>query len=229
MLQRLSETLSDRRQLGAWAGMIGPPLFVAVFALEGWLRSGYNSAGMFVSELSLGPRGWIQMLNFVVFGLLFLIFTQGVAAAFQEGKASRAGPLLLAIIGISFLVSGPFVMDPATTRADQMSWHGALHQLFGALVFSLSPVSCFVFLRRFRVDPNWRSLYGWTLAAGTIIAASVVLQSVGPARPPAAPNAFNEWVGLVQRTALVTYLGWLFTFALHLRKARVPHTRAQKT
>lgn len=199
--------------------MIGPTLFVAIFTLEGWLRSGYEPLRMFVSELALGPRGWIQVVNFVVFGVLFLVFTRGVAAEFQDGKASRVGPILLTIIGISFLASGPFVMDPVATPSDQMSWHGKLHMnVFGALVFSLSPVSCFVFLRRFREDPKWRSLQWWTLAAGTITAAVVIVMSVGPTRPPVAPNAFNEWRGLIQRTFIVTYLSWIFTFALGLRR-----------
>jgi uncharacterized protein DUF998 len=149
----------ERRQLAAWAGMIGPALFAAIFTIEGWLRPDYESLGMFVSELALGARGWIQVVNFIVFGVLFLVFTHGVAAAFPDGKASRVGPILPTIIGISFLASGPFVMDPVTISQDQMSWHGKLHMnLFGALVFSMSPVSCFVFLRRFREDPKWRSL-----------------------------------------------------------------------
>jgi hypothetical protein len=199
--------------------MIGPVLFVAIFTLEGWLRPGYESMRMFVSELALGSRGWIQVVNFVAFGVLFLVFTRGVAAEFQDGKASRAGPILLTIIGISFLASGPLVMDPVATPVDQLSWHGKLHtNLFGALVFSLSPISCFVFLRRFREDLKWRRFQSWTLAAGTITAAAVLLMSIGPTNPPAAPNAFNEWIGLIQRTFIVTYLGWQFTFALGLHR-----------
>ncbi len=62
----------DKKQLAVWAGMIGPVLFAATFTIEGWLRPGYNPNSMFVSELSLGPRGWIQILNFIVFGVLFL-------------------------------------------------------------------------------------------------------------------------------------------------------------
>jgi hypothetical protein len=220
----------DRRQLAARAGMIGPTLFVAIFTLEGWLRPGYHPLGMFVSELALGPRGWIQVVNFVVFGILFLVFARGVDAEFHDGKASRIGPILLTIIGISFLVSGIFVMDPVATPPDQMTLHGKLHVFFGALVFSLSPVSCFVFLRRFHTgdDPKWRSLQWWTLAAGTIIAAAVVLMSVGPTKPPAPPNAFNQCIGLIQRTALVTYLSWQFTFAMRLRK-RSERARRQST
>jgi hypothetical protein len=197
--------------------MIGPALFVATFTLEGWFRPGYEPLGMFVSELALGPRGWIQVVNFVVFGALFLVFARGVTGEFQDGKSSRIGPILLTVIGVSFLLSGPFVMDPISTLADRMSWHGKLHMnVFGALVFSLSPVSCFVFLRRFRMDPKWRSLQCWTLAAGTITAAVVIVMSVGPRQPPAAPNIFNEWRGLIQRTFILTYLSWIFTFAFRL-------------
>ena len=206
----------DKRQRAAWAGMIGSALFVTVFTLEGWLRPGYNPLAMYVSELSLGPRGWIQIVNFIVCGFLFLLFARGVAAEFRQGKASKAGPILLTIIGFSLFVSGPLVMDPASTPRDLMSWHSRLHWLFGALVFSLVPVSCFVFLRRFWNDSQWQSFRWWTLAIATITTAAVIVMSAGPTRPPAAPNAFNAWTGLIQRTILIPYLLWIFAFALRL-------------
>src|SRR5262249_37750539 len=88
----------DSRTLAAWAGMIGPALFVTVFTLEGWLRTGYDPLSMYISELSLGPRGWIQIANFIVLGTLLLLFVRGVADEFREGKASSIGPVLLTII-----------------------------------------------------------------------------------------------------------------------------------
>jgi hypothetical membrane protein len=105
----------NHRDLAGWAGMIGSALFVTVFTIEGWLRPGYDAVATFVSELSLGTRGWIQSGNFLVLGVLFLVFTQGVRAEFRDGKASRAGPILLGIIGMSLFASGIFVTDPATT------------------------------------------------------------------------------------------------------------------
>ena len=215
-MQKTTNFLIDRRQLAAWAGMIGSILFVAIFTLEGWLRSGYNPLGMFVSELSLGPGGWIQIVNFIVFGVLLLVFTWGVVDEFRDEKMSRAGLIILAIIGISFFVSGPFVMDPATTIPNLISWHGRLHSLFGALVFSLSPISCFIFFSRFRNNLKWRSLQWWTLTAGVIIAASVVLMKVGQAKLTGVPDVFGEWIGVIQRIAIITYLSWIFTFALEL-------------
>ena len=209
--------ITDRRVLAGWAGMIGSALFVLVFTMEGWLRPGYDWRSTFISELSIGPRGWIQILNFIILGTLFLVFTWGVAAEFREGKASKAGPLLLAIIGFGFLISGPLVTDLAATPRDQMSLHGIFHGIFGALVFSLAPVSCFVFWRRFREDPNWKHLQGWTLTAGIITTAAVVLLSAAT-KTAVTPNALTPWNGLIQRTVIVPYLIWIFTFAFTLRK-----------
>jgi hypothetical protein len=207
----------NRRQIAAWAGMIGSALFIAIFTLESILRPGYNPLGMYVSELSLGPRGWIQITNFIIYGILFLTFTWGITAEFKIGKASKAGPILLAIIGACLLLSGPFVMDPANTLVESMSLGGTLHQLLGAIVFLLAPISCFVFWRRFRTDPNWRVLQWWTLIATVVIALAVVLLRIG-STPLIDSGGLVEWIGLIQRTALVTYVVWIFTFALVLYK-----------
>ncbi len=210
-------TTPDSRQRAAWAGMIGPLLFGTVFTIEGWLRLGYDPRGMYVSELSLGPRGWIQIVNFVLFGLLLLVFARGMGAEFRNGTASRAGPILLTIVALGYLLSGPFVMDPADTPRAEMSWHGILHGIFGAVVFSLMPVSCFVFWRRFREVPNWRSLQWWTLTVGIVVAAASILQSVATKTLPT-PNVFTPWVGLMQRSAIMPFLAWVFTVALHLSR-----------
>jgi hypothetical protein len=207
----------DRRQLAAWAGMLGPALFVATFTVEGWLRPDYHPASMFVSALSLGSRGGIQVLNFLVFGALLFAFARGVDTRLPDGRSARAGPILLTIIAVSIFASGPLVMDPAGTPLSEMSLHGALHQGFGAVVFSLMPVSCFVFWRRFRADPGWRSFRSWTLAAGIVIVAAVLGLKIAQRPPTKALDALGGLVGLFQRTALVTYAMWVFAFALRQR------------
>ena len=204
---------ADRRQLGAWAGMIGSVLFVVVFTVDGWLRPGYDSLGMYISELSLGAGGWIQRANFAVLGILFLLFARGVAAEFREGTASKAGPVVLTIIGLSLFASGPLVTDP---MANQTSWHGVLHGIFGALVFSLAPVSTIVCLRRFLEDRRWRALQRWTLLASVLIVVSVAAMTLG--QP--ASSIVHPWVGVAQRVALITYLAWIFTFARGLLNDR---------
>jgi hypothetical protein len=178
---------------------------------------------MFVSALSLGPRGWIQVVNFVLVGLSFLALARGLAAQFPTGTASRAAPILFAIIGISLIGSGPLVMDPVGTRSPEMSLHGQAHQLLGARVFSLGPASAIVLFRRFRRDDGWRRMAAWTLFAAVLMMVAVVLLKLATLPPPASPNALTPWVGVIQRVALVTLMAWVTSVGVRmLTRERAP-------
>jgi hypothetical protein len=210
------KTLSiGQRRLAAWAGIIGTALFVAVFSIDGWLRPGYEPLKTYVSALSLGPRGWIQIVNFLLFGALFFVFTRAVAAEFETGKASRGGLILLTIIAVCYFISGPFVMDPTGTPLNQVTIHGTIHGIAGAIVFILMPTSCFVYLRRFRMDQKWQSLQWWTLVLGIISAAGSVLLTLFT-KFPALQNLMIDWLGLIQRTSIVPFMLWIFIFAIKL-------------
>lgn len=201
-----------RLELAAVAGMSGAVLFVSVFTVFGWLYPGYSWTRMFVSELSLGPYGWVQILNFVITGTLVLVFGRGLAAQFSTGAASRAGPVLVQGIGVSLIASGPFTTDPSAMFS-QTSTHGVVHGIFGALVFTFAPLSCFVFYRRFRSDPAWRPLAGWTLAMGVVLTLGVGLLKIS--QQPG--SGLFEWKGLVQRVILITFMTWIFAVAFRLR------------
>jgi hypothetical protein len=201
--------------LAAWAGMVGSALFVTVFTLEGWLRPGYNPLSTFVSALSLGSRGWIQIANFILFGLCVFLFSRGVASEFRTGKASKAGPILLLVISLLYFISGPFVMDPMGTPSLEGSWHGIIHGLAGGIVFILMPVCMFVFLRRFRIDPRWSFLYWWTLVLVVISTAAVLLLTYA-SKVSAEATPFTPWMGLIQRFLIIPFMVWVFIFALGL-------------
>lgn len=219
------KTSQNYQRFPALAGIIGSILFITIFTIEGILRPGYNPVGMYVSELSLGPRGYIQIANFIIYGTLLLIFAWGTRTTFRDGKASKAGPTLLTIIGICLLLSGPFVMDPASTPINQVTTSGITHQLLGAVVFLLMPISCFIFWRRFRRDPDWQNLKWWTLIATIVITSAVVLLRI-VSSPLLATSELVNWVGLIQRAALVPYVVWVFTFAFALyRNTKRPAER----
>ena len=208
------------RKLSAWAGILGPVIFVGVFTVEGGLRNGYDPMKMYISALSLGNRGWIQISNFIVLGLLLFIFTIGLSKEFQTGKASRAGIITFYIISGLFFISGPFVMDPAETPTDQMSVHGLIHGLSGGIVFLLMPIIIFIFLRRFVSDIKWQPFRWWTLILGTIEAVGVIVFTY-LSKIPVEQIAYINLLGLFQRIALIPFMVWVFIFATEiLRKQK---------
>ena len=55
-------------RLALLAGVVGPPLFVATFLIEGATRRGYDPIRLQVSYLSLSDQGWMQIANFCLSG-----------------------------------------------------------------------------------------------------------------------------------------------------------------
>ncbi|MCL2671717.1 MAG: DUF998 domain-containing protein [Clostridiales bacterium] len=195
----------------ALIALLGTILFTLSFTVHGLLRAGYDPWRNYVSELSLGSTGWIQIVSFLLMGLCLGVFAYGVSKAFPSGRVSRAGPALLLTIAACYFVSGIFVTDPAA-MFNQQTVHGILHGIFGALVFALSPVCCFVFWLRFRTDPRWKPLKTWTLAAAVLQVIVVVLMKI--AQP--LDSALHSYAGLIQRCALLTFYAWLVAFAYRL-------------
>ncbi|HEY8870655.1 MAG TPA: DUF998 domain-containing protein, partial [Candidatus Limnocylindrales bacterium] len=48
------------------SGVIGPVLFFVMFLIEGAIRPDYDPMRVFVSQLSLGDQGWLQIATFVI-------------------------------------------------------------------------------------------------------------------------------------------------------------------
>ena len=194
-------------RIASWAGIIGSIVFVVTFTVEGWLREDFNAFKMYISELALGPRGWIQIFNFIIFGVLLLIFTISIIDRFKGVKGSKIGPILLAVIGVNFIISGIFVIDPSSEE----SLHGIIHSISSTLIFLLASISCFIFFHLFHEHPKWQNLSWWTLVVGIVIMTLAVFIEIDG-------TLLNLWPGLIQRIAATIGLLWILTFAIRLRK-----------
>ena len=190
-------------------GIIGGPLFVATFLVEGATRANYDPLRHPVSSLALGDSGWTQTANFVVAGLLTLAFAAGLRRALRPGKGSTLGPLLVGVWAVGLLGAGAFPTDPvsgyppgAPDRLSGHSWHGALHDLFSGPAFVALAAACFVFGRRFAA----RGERGWTLysaVSGLVFAIAFVLSSAGFGQAA----GLVDLAGLLQRVAVVVGFG----------------------
>jgi len=60
-----------------------------------------------------GERGWIQVANLVVTGLMVIAFAVGLRRALATGTGARWAPRLVAAYGVSLVAAGLLRADPA--------------------------------------------------------------------------------------------------------------------
>jgi len=207
------------RPLAALAGTVGPVLFFVVLLVEGAARPGYHPLRDTISELGRGPRGWIQTTNFLVFGILFIVFAQGVKASLEHSRAARLGGALLSLIGLGVLGCGLFRAEPWPPSS--MSPTGLLHLVCAmALIFALLPVATGVMTRAFAANVRWRALVPVT-ALTSFVTLALLVGGLALMSPPGQPARLgNDYAGLIQRVDVAVFLAW--QCAVARRIARTP-------
>jgi hypothetical protein len=192
--------------------VVATPLFVALWALQAFTREGFRPTFHPMSLLSLGEGGWVQILNFVVTGLLIAGGGIGLGRALTRGRLTRWATVLIALMGVGLIVAGVFVTDAgagfpagAPAGAPEMSWHGALHQA-GFLITQLAFVAAAVVLAvRFGRRRQW----GWMTATIAALAAAVLVPALGDPETLAIRLVISAAIelGLVSAIALGALLG----------------------
>jgi hypothetical membrane protein len=193
-------------------GALGPLLFIVVFLVEGATRPGYSAWRHFVSSLSLGQQGWVQIANFLVCGALVVAFAIGLRQVLYPGAASTWGPILLGIFGLCLIGAGIFVTDPLLGYPPGVTstptLHGALHMLLSLIAFIALPAACLVLARRFAGDPVWRGWAAYSIATAILVTVFFIAADVAANAGPNAP------AGLFQRLSIIIGWGWIALVAL---------------
>jgi Protein of unknown function (DUF998) len=166
-----------RRNL-LYCGIVAGPLFIAASLILAFTRTGFDLARHPLSLLSLGSLGWVQIVNFVVSGILYVLGAVGLRAALRQSRGGTWGPLLVGLSGIGLIIAGVFTVDPgagfppgAPAGAPTMSWHGVLHEIGFMLSFVGAIGACAVFARRYAVFGR----RGWMVVALAAPVAALVV------------------------------------------------------
>jgi hypothetical protein len=194
--------------VAALAGMVGPLLFGTVllaltvleydFMLEiGW-HPVTDPADAWPSGLALGPYGSLQVANFVVSGILLMLFAPGLHLRTTNERASRIGPGLLFVAGMAMALMG-FETDPIL-RVGPRTLHGLIHDLAFALFVVAMLGAVFSLWRRFEKDPRWHGHARYTLVTGVLAILFLLLPGV----------AYYLFV--------LTLLGWIEGTAIRLQR-----------
>ena len=165
-------------------GVVAAPLFVALWAVQAWTREGFRPTFHPLSLLSLGDGGWVQIVNFVLTGLLLV----GAGVGLRRSSPGRAGApwtaLLVALMGAGLVIAGVFVTDAgagfpagAPDGAPQLSWHGAVHEVG----FVLTQLAFVVLAVLVAVRSARSRRRGWMIASILALVAAIGVAAAGPA------------------------------------------------
>jgi hypothetical membrane protein len=195
-----AETRSLTRLL-LLCGAVAGPLFILTVLIQDYTRPGFNPRLQGLSLLSLGQWGWVQIVNFVLAGVLNVFYAGGLWRRLHPGRAGTWGPLLIGVYGLGLIAVGVFRTDPANgfppgvPAPTHPSWHGAIHA-FGALITFLAVSAAIaVFARLFLTrKERWWAFY--CLASAVLM---LVIFFVG----------INNAVLFARALRLSTLIGWM--------------------
>lgn len=180
------------------------------------MRNGYSPKREHISDL--GATGTdlaiLQDINFIITGLLILVFAIGMFRLSEFGKGAKTGSGFVAIIGLGFVASGIFSADPSDLQESTSA--GGLHDLFGIVTFLSAFIAMFVMSRSLPRDKYWRALRMPSLVWGIVTFALLVLL-IAP-EPVDNTSDLVSWTGVIQRAFVGVFLLWIVVMALALFK-----------
>lgn len=194
-------------------GVVSGPFFYVVAIAQILTRPGFDIRHHAISVLSLGDRGWIQVANFAITGLLAIACAVGVRRLLRGGRGGTWGPVLIGLYGIGLLTGSIFHPDPGlgfppgapAGMPTTMSGHAAVHMVGFFVAFVAVIAACFV-LRRHFVALGRRKWAVYCVVTGVVTPILIVLGSSIP-----------SLVGVIFALAGAVAFGWVSATALRLR------------
>jgi hypothetical protein len=174
------QSISTRTLLSL--GIAGATIFPLLTAVQAFTREGFRLAAHPLSLLSVGAFGWIQVVNFILSGLLFFLFAVDVRRVLSP--ASFWIPLLFKTYGLLTILGGIFVTDPMLGFPPgtpdglpaTLSWHATAHNLIFFVVFFCIVAIELLFIGRFAKEKK----RGWfTYSLLTALAAPALIVAAG--------------------------------------------------
>lgn len=202
------------------AGIAGPVIFTVVWVVQELFRlEEYSPITEPVSALAAGPNGWVQSVDFALFGVLTLVFAGGLHLGVRRSRAGVVGPAFIGLSGFGLLLAAAF---PLREDAAGVTYDPGGHVIAGTTFFLCSALGLIVVSRRLAHDPRWRGLATYTLVAGSLGVAAYPLMGVFVVPDDA---GLHPYFGLAQRLVV---LGIIFPCWVLLARRLLQVARGQR-
>jgi hypothetical protein len=162
---------------------VAGPLWTAVSLAQAAGREGFDLTRHPLSALSTGSLGWLQIVNFVIAGVLTVIGATGL----RQALTSRWAPRLVLTAGFGQIAAGLLPMDPGggfpagAPDTTTMSWHSIGHMIAGSVTFIALIAACYVLGRHFTRASQHRDAALSYLAGTALLLGNGWAMTGGPA------------------------------------------------
>jgi hypothetical protein len=198
-------------------GVLAGVLYLVSGLVQAFTREGYQIERHDLSLLANGPLGWVQILTFLLAGLMTIAAAVGMARAERVLGGSVWGPRLVGGYGAGVALAGVFVADPmngfplGTPDGPPVAptWHGFGHVVVGGLGFLALVAGCLVMARRF-ASSGQRGWAAYSAATGVLFLVAFAGIASGSSAPAV---VLGFWVGVVLAWA------WVAAVSVHLYRA----------
>jgi hypothetical protein len=157
--------------------IVGIMLAVPLEVIVQLLPPHYNPLSQSESDLAVGPYGFLMAINFVIRGLLILIFLVAFMRVIPQEGQSRSGLILLGVSAIGKLI---IAFVPTDLTSPPQTIHGTIHALVALVSFFCGALGILLLARSLRhvpnVRPSPRFLVG--LASVTLVWSVIVIVTV---------------------------------------------------
>jgi hypothetical protein len=189
----------------ALAGIAGPFVLAVTDITASFTNPDYSLVRDSISSLALTRLGWLQTIGFLAIGLLVEIFVAGLLFNIKGVRGFRPSIGLLVFFGFGLLLIGAFRTDPI---GGPDTIEGTIHGFTATTVFWLFPIAIFVIAPSLRHDPNWSNIFIYTMAAGILAVALVIVLGL--------IHDETGWFGLLERLLVANMIVWVEVSALKL-------------
>ena len=218
-------TVSSMSLRAARVSFAAAAAFVVLLGALHVLKPELDPSWRMGSEYAIGDYGWVMRIAF----FLMALSCAALCAALHSQSETIGGRIalgLLLVVAAALVVGGVFVVDPVMTKPADMTTHGMLHSLAGAIFVLSLPIAGVLLSRSLGRRQAWRAAmrsicwtahFMWVCVAASLVHV-ITVQSSGRVFGP------GSWNGWLNRLTVLSFCAWLMTIswrAIQLRKNAV--------
>ena len=220
-----TDTVSSISLPAARVSFAAAAAFLVLFAVLHVIKPELDPSWRMGSEYGIGDYGWVMTIALFSMALSCVALFAAVRSEI-ETIGGRIGLGLLLVVAAALVVGGIFVVDPVTTKPEDMTTHGILHSLAGAIFTPSLPIAGVLIGRSLGRRQEWRAAmrsirwtahFMWISVVVTLVHIITVLSSGRVFGP-------GSWNGWLNRLVVLSFCAWLMTIssrAIQLRKNAV--------